>query len=149
MKVHALTVFLTSFLGYAPFTFAQTSEDRATIQAIMDQQVRCWNDGNLACFMEGYWPSDSLLFIGSSGITYGYDSTLARYRRAYPDQATMGTLRFEIISLDFLAEDAGSMIGKWFLTRSAGDVDGYFTLLFRRIDEQWYIVQDHSSQAKE
>lgn len=148
MKIRALTIFLICSLGYPSFTLAQTPEDRTAIRAIMDQQVRCWNEGNLACFMEGYWPSDSLMFIGGSGIIYGFDSTLKRYQKTYPDRANMGTLRFEIVSLDFLAEDAGSMVGKYFLTRSVGDANGHFTLLFRKLDGQWYIVQDHSSQAE-
>ena len=36
------------------------------------------------------------MFIGSKGITYGWDSTLARYKRNYPDKATMGKLTFEL-----------------------------------------------------
>jgi hypothetical protein len=45
------------------FTQAQSSEDQEAIQSIMDQQVRCWNEGNLDCFMEGYWRGHfSLLF---------------------------------------------------------------------------------------
>ncbi len=61
-------------------------DDQTAIQSIMDQQTRCWNAGDLNCFMEGYWHSDSLMFIGKTGITYGYDSTLANYRKRYPDR---------------------------------------------------------------
>ena len=94
--------------------------------------------------MAGYWPSDSLMFVGSD-ITYGYDSTLARYQRRYPDRASMGQLRFEIVKQQSLSADAYSVVGKWFLTRSVGDIQEHFTLLFRKINERWYIVQDHSS----
>ena len=94
--------------------------------------------------MTGYWRSDSLMFIGAE-ITYGYDSTLARYQRRYPDRANMGQLRFEIVSLKSLSPNAYSVVGKWFLNRSAGDIQGHFTLLFRKINGRWYIVQDHSS----
>ena len=146
MNLRALIFFVISLL-HSPL-FAQTAKDRTILQSIMDQQVRCWNEGDIPCFMEGYWQSDSLTFIGGSGITYGFDSTLARYQRRYPDRARMGTLRFEVVSLDFLAQDAGLMVGKWFLTRDVGDVNGHFTLLFRKKDKQWCIVQDHSSQAE-
>ncbi|MGB3851014.1 MAG: nuclear transport factor 2 family protein [Tunicatimonas sp.] len=127
------------------FAQAQSSEDQGAIQSIMDQQVRCWNEGDLDCFMEGYWRSDSLMFIGKSGITYGYDSTLANYQKRYPDRAAMGTLHFDILSLEALSESAYFMVGRWSLQRSIGDLEGYFTLLFRRIDGQWRIVKDHSS----
>ena len=127
------------------FVHAPPPSDEAAIRAIMDQQVRCWNTGDLNCFMEGYWRSDSLMFIGKTGITYGYDNTLANYRKRYPDRAAMGTLHFDVLSLEALSEDAYFMVGRWSLQRSIGDVGGHFTLLFRRMDGQWRIVKDHSS----
>jgi len=36
-------------------------------------------------------------------------------------------------------------VGKWALARNAGDVDGSYTLLLRKIKEKWVIVCDHSS----
>lgn len=138
-------LFFGMFVGYSPAIRAQAIEDREAIQAIMDQQTRCWNAGDLVCFMEGYWHADSLMFIGKTGITYGFDNTLTRYQDTYPDRANMGKLRFEVVSLDSLSPDACLMVGKWFLTRSVGDINGHFTLLFRKIDEQWCIVKDHSS----
>ena len=124
-----------------------TSEDRAAIQAIMDRQVECWNQGDITCFMEGYWPSDSLMYIGGSGVTHGYQNALDRYRRSYPDQANMGTLEFQIVALERLAADAYHMVGKWALDREVGNINGHFTLLFRKMDGQWVIVKDHSSQT--
>ena len=111
----------------------------------MDQQTRCWNAGDLKCFMEGYWHSDSLMFISKTGITYGYDSTLARYQRRYPDRAAMGQLRFDVLSLEAVSEDAYFMVGQWSLARSVGDLEGHFTLLFRCIEGKWSIVMDHTS----
>ena len=133
------------FVLHTPDGAAQTTQDRAAIQAIMDQQMQCWNAGDLDCFMEGYWHSDSLMFIGKSGITYGFDSTLARYQRVYPDRASMGELRFELVSLEPLGREACLMVGKWFLKRSVGDINGHFTLLFRKMGQEWRIVKDHSS----
>ncbi len=134
---------LVLLLGLSCPAEAQT-DGRQAINSLMDQQRDRWNEGSLRGFMEGYWRSDSLMFVGSE-ITYGYDSTLARYRRRYPDPSAMGQLRFETVSLDFLSEDAALMVGKWFLERDIGDASGHFTLLFRRIDGQWYITKDHSS----
>jgi hypothetical protein len=53
-----------ALLGYACSSSENASEDQAAIYSIMDQQVACWNKGDLDCFMEGYWQSDSLMFIG-------------------------------------------------------------------------------------
>jgi ketosteroid isomerase-like protein len=111
----------------------------------MDEQTQAWNAGNLDQFMNGYWQSDSLKFIGSSGITYGWKNTLDRYRKNYPDQASRGTLRFQILSVDLTSKDAAFVIGRFFLTRpQQGDASGYFTLLWRKINGQWKIVVDHT-----
>ncbi len=96
--VKALPLLL--FLWIAPALRAQSSADRQAILRAMDEQTQAWNAGNLDQFMNGYWQSDSLKFIGSSGITYGWQNTLDRYRKNYPDQASRGTLRFQILSVD-------------------------------------------------
>jgi ketosteroid isomerase-like protein len=119
--------------------------DRAEILAIMDQQEACWNEGDIECFMEGYWPSDSLMFIGKEGVVYGYDNTLERYLKNYPDRSAMGTLGFDIVELQRLSPDFYHMVGKWQLQREIGDIGGHFTLLFRKINGEWMIVKDHSS----
>ena len=46
--------------------------------------------------MEGYWKSDSLKFYGSNGVTYGWQNTLDRYKKAYPTEDHTGTLSFKI-----------------------------------------------------
>jgi hypothetical protein len=76
--------------------------------------TQAWNTGNLDQFMQGYWQSDSLKFIGSGGITYGWQNTLDRYRKRYPDQAARGTLRFEILNVDITGKDAAFVIGRFF-----------------------------------
>jgi len=125
---------------------AQPTQDRAQILNVLEAQTRAWNSGDLDQFMQGYWQSDSLQFIGSSGITYGWQNTLDRYRKKYPDQAWRGTLRFQILQVDLVGKDAAFAIGQFFLTRpQKGDASGYFTLLWRKINGTWKIVVDHTS----
>jgi ketosteroid isomerase-like protein len=58
----------------------------------------------------------------------------------------MGKLFFTLLRIERLSPDHYFVIGKWFLKRSReGDIGGMYTLLFRRIDGQWLIVADHSS----
>jgi hypothetical protein len=104
-----------------------------------------WNQGNLEEFMKGYWVSDSLVFTGSRGPTYGYDSTLESYRRGYPDLETMGKLDFEIVDLRQIDVRTALMIGKFYLTRTIGDLQGYYTLVWQKTDGKWVIISDHSS----
>ena len=95
--------------------------------------------------MKGYWESDSLTFIGKSGITYGWKKILDNYKKGYPDTAAMGKLNFELVTVKRLSKDYFFVVGKWHLTRSIGNIGGAYTLLFRKIKNQWVIVTDHSS----
>ncbi|WPP50644.1 YybH family protein [Catalinimonas niigatensis] len=139
-------LFLLGLLfGGIACTSENQSADQEAIKSIMDNQVSCWNQGNLDCFMEGYLPSDSLMFIGKEGIVYGYQNTLDRYHKSYPDKDAMGTLSFNVIHLNRLSPAYYSMIGQWMLDRKEDDLQGYFTLLFKKINGQWFIIKDHSS----
>ncbi len=127
------------------FAISQTIEEDQ-IRAVLNKQVQSWNCGDLKGFMKGYWESDSLMFIGKKGITYGYEQTLANYRKSYPDMDQMGELQFDLIKIDLISPGAAVVIGKWSLKREkAGDFSGYFTLLLKKINGQWLIVSDHSS----
>jgi hypothetical protein len=95
--------------------------------------------------MKGYWESDSLMFIGKSGVTYGWQNTLNNYKKGYPDTATMGKLNFTIIKVKRLSGEYYQVVGKWHLKRSIGDLSGHYTLLFQKIKGDWVIVTDHSS----
>ena len=119
--------------------------DIQSIRQIMATQEVAWNKGDLEGFMDGYWRSDSLKFIGSRGLTYGWQPTLDNYHKGYPDQETMGKLTFTIISVEQLSPTSAYVIGKWALARTKGDVSGHFTLLWKKIDDKWVIVADHSS----
>ena len=126
------------------FSFAQ-DKDEAAVRNVLTQQTKQWNDGNIPAFMDTYWKSDSLMFIGKSGITYGWQKTMDNYKRSYPDTVTMGKLGFDLLEVKRLSTDFFFVVGKWHLSRSIGDIGGVFTLLFRKINNKWVIVSDHSS----
>ncbi len=124
--------------------FAQT-KDESAIRKILDTQTAAWNRGDIDSFMKGYWENDSLMFIGKSGVTYGWTNTLKNYKKNYPDTAAMGKLIFTLIQVKKLSKEYYHVTGKWFLKRSIGDVGGHYTLLFRKINGVWVIISDHSS----
>jgi len=70
---------------------------------------------------------------------------LNNYKKGYPDTATMGKLTFTLISVKSLSDKYYRVVGKWFLKRSIGDVGGHFTLLFEKINGDWFIIEDHTS----
>ena len=114
------------------------------ILAVMNQQEADWNNGNIDAFMQGYWQSDSLMFIGKNGIKYGWQTTLDNYKKSYPDKATMGKLEFNVVKLEVSGETA-YMLGKWSLIRENDNPNGYFTLYWKKINKKWVIVIDHTS----
>lgn len=119
--------------------------DEAEIRQVLAEQTEAWNSGNIGQFMKGYWQSDSLQFIGKSGLKYGYETTLENYRKAYPDKAAMGSLHFDLLQMKRLSPEYYFVTGKWSLQRTAGDLLGYFTLIFKKINNKWLIVSDHTS----
>ncbi len=137
------SIFLSLLLFVSVSNYAQSNEDQ--IRTVLEAQVKSWNCGDLRGFMKGYWQSDSLMFIGKNGITYGYEKTLANYRKSYPDMDAMGELKFDILKMTPLAADTYFVVGKWMLQRDSGDVSGHFTLLMKKIKGKWVIVSDHSS----
>ena len=124
---------------------AGQSAAQKSIKAVLALQDEEWNKGNIEAFMQTYWKSDSLMFIGKNGVTYGWQKTLENYKKSYPDTAAMGHLRFELVEIKELSSTACFVVGKWFLTRTIGNVNGAFTLLLRKINGKWLIVADHSS----
>src|SRR5687768_16969700 len=119
--------------------------DEQVIRSILNRQTEDWNSGNIESFMKGYWENDSLMFIGKSGVTYGYKNTLENYKKGYPDTAAMGKLSFTLIQLKQLSHEYFHVTGKYYLTRTIGDASGHFTLVFRKINGRWLIISDHSS----
>lgn len=121
-------------------------QKRTDIEQILQKQTDEWNRGNIEGFMQTYWHSDSLMFIGSKGLTYGWSNTLANYKKGYPDIAAMGKLHFDIKKIDFFDKKTCFVVGKWHLTRpEKGDLEGHFSLILKKIDKKWLIVADHSS----
>ena len=123
---------------------AQSKEEMA-IRQLMEEQSAAWNRGDIDGFMKGYWENDSLMFIGKSGVTYGWDNTLKNYKKGYPDTAAMGKLTFTLIQVKRLSKRYYHVTGKWFLKRSIGDIGGHYTLLFEKTNGRWVIIADHSS----
>jgi uncharacterized protein (TIGR02246 family) len=121
------------------------SKDEKEIRRLLSVQTEAWNRGDLEGFMQTYWKSDSLMFIGKNGVKWGWQETLDNYRKGYPDTVAMGKLSFEIIQVKRLSVMYFYVVGKWMLKRSMGDLSGHYDLLLRKIKGRWVIVADHSS----
>jgi ketosteroid isomerase-like protein len=130
-----------------PATQPATASEEAAMKVVLTSQQAAWNQGDVETFMQGYWNSPDLTFAGTSGITRGYAPVLTHYKQGYPDKAAMGHLEFSDLEVHSLGGNAALVLGKWHLTRQAGDVGGVFSLVFQKFPDGWKIVHDHTSQA--
>lgn len=120
------------------------NEDESAIKAILAEQQEAWSNNNLEVFMEGYWQSDSLTYYSGGRVTQGWQTTLDNYKKGYPTKKDTGTLNFKIDAITKIVEDAYYVMGQYFLTLEAGDRNGTFMIIFKRINGEWKIVADSS-----
>ncbi|MEN9739053.1 MAG: hypothetical protein RLZZ318_1087 [Bacteroidota bacterium] len=121
------------------------SADSTAIIAVLDQQVRDWNNGSIDGFMQGYWHNADLKFIGKNGTRFNYDSVAANYKRHYHSAEKMGKLSFEDLSVFKLADQPKTyqVTGKWQIVSNQNS-GGYFSLIFQEQSKAWKIVVDHT-----
>ena len=120
------------------------SKAQITVESQMAVQEASWNDGLIEDFMAFYWNNDNLEFIGSKGLTYGWQKTLDNYKKGYPTKEAMGKLHFTILENKQLSKKYIYIVGKWQLTKEK-PAGGHFTLLWRKINHKWIIISDHTS----
>lgn len=142
MKNLLLLVFMVSLFNCQ--NQSTEKEEKDAILNILETQKAAWSNGNIDIFMEGYWKDDALKFYGSSGVTYGWDNTLERYKKNYPTKEHMGTLDFKINDISKINNDAYYVMGEYFLTRTVGNANGIFMIIFKRINGEWKIIADTS-----
>lgn len=118
--------------------------DKAEILKVLNTQEIAWNNHDLEGFMQGYWKNDSLKFYGSKGLTYGWKNTLNNYKKGYPTKAESGTLNFVINDISKIEGYNYWVMGEYHLKREAGNADGVFIIIFKKINGEWKIIADMS-----
>jgi ketosteroid isomerase-like protein len=150
--VRGLALMLLFALGVRTARHTKAAEgreaDKTAITTVLNDQQAAWNRGDVDAFLVGYWHSPELTFSGSTGVSRGWDGVMARYKKNYPDRATMGQLDFSELEFRFLGPHAALVLGHWHLKRDQGDVGGVFSLVWQRFPEGWKIVHDHTSAAE-
>ncbi|NNU16327.1 SnoaL-like domain-containing protein [Parvularcula sp. ZS-1/3] len=138
-----MRIFLAAFALLAAAYAGEPEED---IRAVLSMQTAAWNRGDIHRFMDGYVRSEQLRFVSGNEEKRGHGKTLARYLATYDTPEKMGTLSFKDLEVQVLGDDAAMVFGRFLLVRpEVGDATGLFTLIFRKTDEGWRIVHDHTS----
>ncbi len=113
----------------------------------MQEQEESWNKGNIDDFMNKYWNNDSLIFLGKSGINYGWKKTISNYKNSYKNKNEMGRLEFKNILCKPINKSTHIIAGKWSIFRedSIRNIGGYYSLIWVKKDKVWKIIYDHTS----
>ncbi len=114
------------------------------IQSILDQQKQAWNEGNIEGFMAYYWRSEEFTFQSGNRRLQGWDELLTMYKKSYSGE-NMGKLDFTDIEINVLSNELALVLGRWKVTIEESIKEGMFTLIFKKFDEGWRIIVDHSS----
>ena len=120
-------------------------KDSLKILNVLETQRQAWNNFDIDEFMQGYLKSDKLVFSGSNGPIYGWNFVKDRYLSNYSSNELMGYLDFEINDLFLISKKVAILLGKFNIKRDNENLSGYFTLIFKKIKGNWYIVSDHTS----
>ena len=145
MKKLTFKIVLFSFLIF--LVSCKSTNHCNEIYNLMKQQEDAWNNGNLENFMNVYWKNDSLVFIGKSGINYGWDKTFSNYKNSYKTKEQMGTLEFKNLICNTINDSTHIVTGKWSLKRndSIGNINGFYSLIWVKKQTGWKITYDHTS----
>ena len=134
-------------LNCKPSSLKNYKDSCEEINDLMYEQEDSWNEGNIEDFMKKYWRNDSLIFIGKSGINYGWNKTTSNYKKSYPSRNSMGLLHFNNIKCLPINDTTHIISGQWNISRldSSKNVGGYYSLMWIKKEDGWRIVYDHTS----
>ena len=141
-----LLFFLAINITYGQSILSES--DKNEIISVLKQQEKFWNKGDIDGFMHGYVKSDYLVFNGSSGPFYGWNSVKDRYIKTYPSKEKMGKLNFKIHNISLITSSVAQLIGQFFLSYTKSEVSGYFTLILIKSKGEWLILSDHTSRSE-
>jgi ketosteroid isomerase-like protein len=149
-----LTVFVSCLFGLTVCACVSSREPANSdeqiaqqIREVMEAQQAAWNRGDIESFMEGYERADTTTFVSGDQLISGWQTVLDRYRKQYSSRQQMGTLTFAELTIKPIGPDLALADGRWQLARANDAPHGRFTLLFRRINNNWRIVHDTTTSA--
>ena len=144
--IHRLIFFLVINISHSQSILPELEKNK--IISVLKEQEKSWNKGNIESFMQGYIKSDFLVFNGSKGPFYGWDSVKDRYLKTYHSKDKMGKLNFKIQNISLISSNVAQLLGQFFLNYPNKQVSGYFTLVFIKTKGKWLILSDHTSRSE-
>jgi ketosteroid isomerase-like protein len=126
----------------------QSADLGSVLEPMVAEQAAAWNRGDLPAFMKAYWNDPKMTFSSGGKTERGWQATLDRYKKNYPDQKAMGKLTFSELETTQLDANVALMLGRWKLEKDE-PVGGNFSLVWKKTENGWRIIHDHSSADKQ
>ncbi len=139
---------LASACASATNSAKENEQTSAAVRAVLEAQAAAWNRGDIAGYMDGYERAETTTFISGDTITHGWQTVHDRYAQHYDSRDKMGTLTFSELEIKPLSPFYAQATGRWQLARAGDTPHGRFTLLLRRTNNGWRIVQDTTTSAQ-
>ena len=134
---------------FSATAFSQSNKQKIKIEeavkTVLNEQTAAWNECNIEGFMQGYWKSENLSFTSGNKNTRGWQATFDNYKKGYSDCDKMGKLSFSELDVTVLSKQSAMVRGRFLLERKTDEPTGLFTLIFRKFDDGWKIIHDHTS----
>src|SRR5947207_8024 len=118
VRLRVLLVFAVSALALSCSSTAPPSSatapaanEEAAVRAVLEQQLREWNAGNLAGFMGTYARSENTHFASGGTLRLGWQDVFNRYKERYGDPAAMGVTTFSGLEVTRLGPDTAMAFG--------------------------------------
>ena len=115
------------------------------IKKVLATQQMFWNNGDIDRFMLGFWKSEKFKFSWGNRTEYGWENALEKYKVSYPTKENMGEFIFEISDVKLTSDTTAILDGEWELIRKNDNPKGSFTYIFKKIENNWLIISDYST----
>lgn len=147
MKKWYLIVAFLFWFSANPDAFAGDLEIQEEINALLENQVQAWSEGDFERYMENIWRSDEFRYVSGTFVIHGWDQVLEIYTR-YDTAAKRGLLSYSNIETTVLSEGVVLVFGNWAVLHPANpeaDIEGTLSKVFKKIDGKWVAIHIHFS----
>jgi uncharacterized protein (TIGR02246 family) len=122
------------------------ADAKKAIQSVLDQQVAAWNRGDIKGFMDGYWNSAELTYVGNTKVTRGWQTLLDRFEElSKTSSGQIGTLELPETQITVLSKESALVWGTYRVLQPGQDRKGLYTLVLRRFRDGWRTIYDRTS----